>query len=134
MGETPEQAELRLTEFIAAATLNVLPGEWSFVESDVASPPTGALAAVRDGEAWSHLVPAPADATERWGLWCFHFAPGLDGSGFVGWLATHLKRRADTRVIVVCGQNSRRGGIFDYWGCPIDRLDRALAVVRELRG
>lgn len=40
--------------------------------------------------------------------------------GFVGWLASHLKQRLGTGVFVVCGQNSTRGGIFDYWGSPYE--------------
>jgi len=55
----------------------------------------------------------------------------LDNSGFVGWLATHMKRSLGTGVFVVCGQNSARGGIFDYWGCPYAIRD---SFFREIEG
>ncbi|WP_342799458.1 DUF6196 family protein [Glycomyces buryatensis] len=31
------------------------------------------------------------------------------------------------------GRYRSRGGIYDYWGCPIDMLDQAIAVVKTLR-
>ncbi len=48
-------------------------------------------------------------------------------SGFVGWLACWLKRELGTGVVVVCGQNSRRGGVYDYWGCPAHLCEQATA-------
>ncbi len=62
----------------------------------------------------------PSDGThdEQFGLFRFHFPPGADNSGFVGWLATHFKNRFGTGVFVTCGQNQSDGGIFDYWGVP----------------
>lgn len=59
--------------------------------------------------------------------------PNADNSGFVGWLATHLKTQLGTGVFVVCGSNHERGGIYDYWGCPADLLDQATQVIDELR-
>ncbi|WP_344534499.1 DUF6196 family protein [Streptomyces albiaxialis] len=44
-----------------------------------------------------------------------------------------MKAELGTGVCVVCGSNRARGGIYDYWGCPVDVLDQALAVVRALR-
>ena len=61
-----------------------------------------------------------------------HFDPALDNSGFVGWLASHLKAVLGTGVFVVCGQNGARGGIFDYWGCPIRVADAVFGEVRAL--
>jgi hypothetical protein len=46
-----------------------------------------ALAFVRDEDAWSVLAPAETGAREPIGVFVFHFPPGLDNSGFVGWLA-----------------------------------------------
>ncbi|MBW3567345.1 MAG: hypothetical protein KY410_05190, partial [Proteobacteria bacterium] len=92
-----------------------------------------ALAIVRDEHVWSLLVPAQDNAVERFGLFSFHFAPGLDNSGFVGWLASHLKTVLGTGVFVVCGQNSGRGGIFDYWGVPESVTERAAIEVENLR-
>jgi hypothetical protein len=37
-------------------------------------------------------------------------------------------------VLVVCGQNSQRGGIFDYWGAPLSVAGQVIAEIRKLRG
>lgn len=55
-----------------------------------------------------------------------------DNSGFVGWLASHLKQKLGTGVFVTCGQNSNRGGIFDYWGCPAELGPSAIEEVKKL--
>jgi hypothetical protein len=141
--ETAEQIEARLVEVISAAEFVVHDGYWQFEESAV--PPvltSEVLAVVRDEDVWSSLVPAPTDtptdtagsaAAERFGLFSFHFPHAADNSGFVGWLASHLKHELGTGVFVVCGSNTSRGGIFDYWGCPDILLDEAVAVVERLR-
>ncbi|MGW7018594.1 DUF6196 family protein [Streptomyces decoyicus] len=136
--ETAEQAEQRLRRVIAQAGLVVHDGVWCFEESPADQPPAltrETLAVVRDQESWSRLVPLTqeGDGVERFGIFSFHFADQVDNSGFVGWLATHLKVELGTGVFVVCGSNRARGGIYDYWGCPIDLLDQAIAVVRTLR-
>lgn len=135
--ETSEATEQRLQGVIAAADLVGLEGAWSFQESPLDEPPTlttDLLAVVRDEGRWSWLAPAAADADEQFAIFSFHFPPGLDNSGFVGWLASHLKRRLGTGVFVICGQNSERGGIYDYWGCPIQLGSQARQVLDELRG
>lgn len=93
------------------------------------------LAVVRDADSWCQLVPATGHGgdAERFGIFSFHFPDGADNSGFVGWLATHLKARLGTGVFVVCGSNRGRGGIYDYWGCPADLTAEAIRVVAELR-
>ncbi|TDO66492.1 hypothetical protein EV651_10457 [Kribbella sp. VKM Ac-2571] len=136
--EQPEQTEQRLRRVLTAAEFVVHEGAWYFEESPLATPPllTGReLAVVRDDEVWSALVPwaGPARDAEVFGLFSFHFAPDLDNSGFVGWLATALKRELGTGVFVVCGNNHARGGIFDYWGCPIDLLPAAVQIVTTIR-
>ncbi|ONI87718.1 hypothetical protein ALI22I_21205 [Saccharothrix sp. ALI-22-I] len=135
--ESPEETEQRLLRVIAAARLGALDGDWSFFEAPLADPPTldaDTLAAVRDEDRWSWLAPANGTATERFALFSFHFPADLDNSGFVGWLATELKLRLGTGVFVVCGQNSDRGGIYDYWGCPAQLREQAAQVLHELRG
>jgi len=137
--ETPEQTHARLLKVIAAADLVVHPGFWQFEETALTDPPVlsaETLAVVRDDETWSRLVPAQSErpGRERFGLFSFHFPDGMDNSGFVGWLATELKRRLGTGVFVVCGSNRARGGIYDYYGCPAGVLTDALAVIRGLRG
>ncbi len=83
---------------------------------------------------WSALVPSADPERERFVLFSFHFTPGLDNSGFVGWLASHLKAQTGSGVMLVCGQNSGRGGIFDYWGAPLAVARQVLDEVRLLRG
>ena len=138
--ETPDETDRRLRGVIARAELRVYDGPFAFVESPRgAAPPAirpGALAVVGDDEVWSQLVPAEpgGGAAEPVAVFRFHFPDGADNSGFVGWLASHLKRTVGTGVLVVCGQNAGRGGIFDYWGCPLDQAEAVLAEVRALRG
>ncbi|HEX2142908.1 MAG TPA: DUF6196 family protein [Glycomyces sp.] len=135
--ETAEQVEARLRRVIARAELVVHEGIWCFEESPADRPPEltrETLAVVRDQESWSSLVPfaEERDGVERFGIFSFHFPDAADNSGFVGWLATHLKTELGTGVFVVCGSNRDRGGIYDYWGCPLEVLEEAVAVVRKL--
>jgi len=120
--ETPQETHARLLQVAARAQLEFLDGTFGFEELPLSDFPRRAspqaLAFVRDEEVWSQLVPSKDPATELFSVFCFHFTAGLDNSGFVGWLASYLKQTLGTGVLVVCGQNSRRGGIFDYWGCP----------------
>lgn len=135
--ETVEETERRLKGVIAAADLVVLDGVWAFNESPLEQPPTltsDLLAVVRDEDSWSWLAPAETDAAEQFALFSFHFPPALDNSGFVGWLASELKRRLGTGVFVICGQNTARGGIYDYWGCPVELREQARQVLDDLRG
>lgn len=136
--ETTAQTHKRLRDVIAQADFMVHQGVWVFDESPVDQPPDltpETLAVVRDEESWSRLVPLshPGDGVEKFGLFSFHFPEHSDNSGFVGWLASHLKADLGTGVFVVCGSNSARGGIYDYWGCPVELLDRAVAAVTALR-
>ena len=134
--ETPDQVEQRLGQVIAAAELVVLPGLWAFREAHLAESPQLSeqlLAVVRDEDSWSWLASATGDEPEAFALFSFHFQPGLDNSGFVGWLASLLKERLGTGVFVGCGQNSARGGIYDYWGCPASLASQTAQIIRELR-
>lgn len=139
--ETAQQTEERLQRVIAGADFVIHEGLWLFEEFPADRPPTltaDTLAVVRDEDTWSRLVPAAgrggdAGDAERFGIFSFHFPDGADNSGFVGWLATHLKARLGTGVFVVCGSNRGRGGIYDYWGCPADLTAEAIKAVAELR-
>lgn len=135
--ETPAQTEIRLRAVIAAANLVWWEGAYAFEEHPVDRFPAAevaeALAFVRDGQVWSVLKPARVDAAEPFGLFSFHFKDGLDNSGFVGWLASRMKQELGTGVFVICGQNSNRGGIFDYWGVPLSMKDEAASLVDQLR-
>lgn len=135
--ELADQTRRRLGHVLATADLDVLPDTYAFVEYPVASLPTQeatrALAFVRDAAVWSVLRPAPDGAPEPLVVFSFHFQPELDNSGFVGWLASHLKAALGTGVVVVCGQNRRRGGIFDYYGVPASVGPAAVAEVRRLQ-
>jgi hypothetical protein len=138
--ESRQQTALRLTRVIQLARLKVYAEEFVFEEFPLDQFANRAhadsLALVRDDQVWSQLVVADAtqhgDALDRFAVWRFHFPDGADNSGFVGWLASHLKERFGTGVFVTCGQNSADGGIFDYWGCPVSISDDVIAEVRRL--
>ncbi|MBB3934141.1 DUF6196 family protein [Aureimonas phyllosphaerae] len=134
--ETAEQIETRLRRVIADATLDIVDGRWCFREFALAEFPTAAspeaLALIRDEDGWSQLVPAHDADRETFGLFSFHFPEGQDNSGFVGWLASHLKARFGTGVFVVCGHNAARGGVYDYWGAPSVLADAVFEEVRRM--
>ncbi|MGO4380650.1 DUF6196 family protein [Pseudoduganella sp. RAF53_2] len=135
--ETPQQTQERLLRVMREAQLVVYDKPHAFVEASAAHFPAelipDALAFVRDEDVWSALVPAWAPEQEQFVLFSFHFPHGMDNSGFVGWLASHLKAKTGSGVMVVCGQNSLRGGIFDYWGAPIGVAKQVLAELELLR-
>ena len=135
--ETPEQTNARLARVLADSHIVVYERPYAFVEVDVSRFPSElipeALAFVRDEEVWSALVPSSTPEHERFVIFGFHFSPCLDNSGFVGWLASHLKSRLGTGVMVVCGQNSSRGGIFDYWGAPLSVASEVIGEVQRMR-
>ena len=136
--ETPEATDARLRGVVARADLQVYPNLYAFFETPLGDGLPGALrpdalACVRDGDVWSQLAPCSDEGRELFGLFSFHFPAGLDNSGFVGWLATLCKRDLGTGLFVVCGQNSTRGGIFDYWGCPAAQREDVIALVAGLR-
>jgi hypothetical protein len=141
--ETSDQAETRLLNVIANARFEVLAEVYAFAELPQGNAPKpSALACVRDGDVWSQLIPASATgATEGlFKLVSFHFKEGLDASGFVGWLASHLKRTVGTGVIVICGKDGRSDvdlyaashGVFDYWGCPARLGDAVIGEIQSL--
>ena len=135
--ETPEQTEQRLTKVLAAAVFKRYEGAYAFREYPLNAFPSSesakALAFVKDEDVWSVLQPVSADDPLSLIIYSFHFPDQLDNSGFVGWLASHVKRELGAGVIVVCGQNSRRGGIFDYWGVPVQVGESFGALVTRLQ-
>ena len=136
--ESPEQTERRLRRVIARATLRVRDETFWFDEfppGELSERVRGdAIAVVRDEMCWSQLVPVRDRdrPLERFRVWTFHFEDGSDNSGFVGWLAARIKRRTGSGILVVCGRNSQRGGIYDHWGCPESVWPDALAEVKAL--
>jgi len=133
--ETREQTESRLKKVIQTADLKIYDNEYYFKEVpvDKFQFEEQALAIVRDDEVWSFLIPSKNTESENFKLFSFHFKEGLDNSGFVGWLASKIKRELGTGVFVVCGQNTGKGGIFDYWGCPIEIANEVIRLVQQLR-
>jgi hypothetical protein len=133
--ETAEQTETRLKNIIQTADFKVYDRPYYFKEIPVENfqLETKALAMVRDEEVWSFLIPATTTETENFKLFSFHFQNGLDNSGFVGWLANKIKVELGTGVFVVCGQNTNKGGIFDYWGFPLEIADEVIKFVEKLR-
>ncbi|MGL4178606.1 MAG: DUF6196 family protein [Dermatophilaceae bacterium] len=134
--ETPDATDARLRRVIRSARLTVYDQPFAFEEFAIAElaarARSDAVAVVRDDAVWSQLAPTTSASGERFCLWRFHFPDGVDNSGFVGWLASHLKDRFGTGVIVVCGCNSADGGVFDYWGCPESLRREVLGEVRAL--
>ncbi|AZM51207.1 hypothetical protein DMA15_00215 [Streptomyces sp. WAC 01529] len=133
--ETPTETRARLRRVLAQADFEVVPGTWAYHEYPAGTVPRAsaeALALVRDGESWSALEPAHSGEAEVFGVLAFHFPPAADNSGFVGWLAGELKQRLGTGVAVLCGYNSARGGIYDYWLVPVQLLGEAQDQVRTL--
>jgi hypothetical protein len=133
--ETQEETEKRLKKVIQTADLKIYGSEYYFKEVpiDKFQFEQQALAIVRDEEVWSFLIPSKSTESENFKLFSFHFKEGFDNSGFVGWLATKIKREQGTGVFVVCGQNTGKGGIFDYWGCPTAIGDKVVELVQQLR-
>jgi hypothetical protein len=141
--ETPEQTSKRLLRVMAHARVDVLPGDYTFTEFPLAqfpahlvvNPANEALALVRDREVWSALVPASAStiAEDCYTVVCFHFAPDIPNSGFVGWLASEFKHQLGTGVFVVCGHHAADGGIFDYWGIPESVAPQAVSLIHAMQ-
>ena len=133
--ETPAQTENRLLKVIAESEFKIFPGSYAFEEfpldrfSNLAR--QDALALVRDDEVWSQLVPCVDSNQELFKIFSFHFENCIDNSGFVGWLASHLKTELGTGVFVTCGQNLKRGGIFDYWGCPLEIAEDVVSQIEK---
>jgi len=129
---------VRLTALARNVRVEELPGDWWYEEFEPAgwheTVRSEAVALVNDGEIWSQLVPVRVgDAPSlRLRLWRVVFPPDLDNSGFVGWLATRIKQRTGSGVVVVCGQSRLRGGIYDLWGCPVDAGAAVAAEIEAL--
>ena len=142
MPESEQQMGERLCGVIAGSRFEALsqPYGWQLV-SQLSQLPTTALAAVRDGSAWYALTPVARNAPGAYRILMFHFAEGSNASGFVAWLAGLMKKEAGTGAMVVCGFDARATpalwqtslGLFDYWGCPWDRGDEVVALVKRLR-
>ena len=116
--ETPTQTENRLLKVIAQSEFRIFAESYTFEEFPLDDFPNlarqDALALVRDNQVWSQLVPCIDSTKELFKIFSFHFENCTDNSGFVGWLASYLKAQLGTGVFVTCGQNIKRGGIFDY--------------------
>ncbi len=134
--ETAAQIENRLLKVIAQSEFKIFAESYAFEEfsldkfSDLAR--QDALALVRDNEVWSQLVPCLDSTKELFKIFSFHFENCIDNSGFVGWLASYLKTKLGTGVFVTCGQNIKRGGIFDYWGCPLKISEDVINEIEKL--
>ena len=133
--ETSLQTEERLKKVIRSAKFELFEKDYYFKETPVEKfqIEKEALAMVRDNQAWSYLIPSRNNETENFRIFSFHFSDGLDNSGFVGWLASKIKKELGTGVFVVCGQNSKNGGIFDYWGVPPQIAEEVINLINSLR-
>jgi hypothetical protein len=133
--ENFDQTEKRLKRVIREAKLKFYEENYCFEEFPIENYEfnVNALAVVRDEEIVSHLIATDDNTKELFRVFRFHFKDGLDNSGFVGWLASKIKQATGSGVFVVCGQNSNDGGIFDYWGCPLEIADEVIGLIRNLR-
>src|SRR6266536_4757375 len=96
--ERAVESERRLQAVLCAAEVEHLVGTWCFrrFSGDI---PAGALATVRDADGWCALTPASGRGTdERFALTVTTFDSVIENSGFVGWLATTIKRRVGSGV------------------------------------
>jgi hypothetical protein len=138
--ETAKQTDRRLRRVLALASQDIDPETRWFQELTISEFPAkvrdDAIAVVRDADVWSQLTPVRPgdDPAEPIRVWTFHFPTGVDNSGFVGWLASHIKAATGSGVFVVCGQNSNAGGIYDHWGCPVAISERVLEAIGRLAG
>lgn len=132
--ETPEQTIERLRHVIQLTQLQIFHQAYCFKELvyPLQSFHTDALAYVKDENRWSCLIPSKSESKEQYVIFSFHFPENIDNSGFVGFLAQHIKNETGSGVFVVCGYNSEKGGIYDYWGCPIAVADKVIEVVLKL--
>ena len=134
--ETPTQTENRLLQVIAQSEFKIFAESYTFEEFPLDDFPNlarqDAIALVRDNEVWSQLVPYVDSTKELFKVFSFHFENCADNSGFVGWLASHLKAQLGTGLFVTCGQNFKRGGIFDYWGCPLEISEDVVSEIEQL--
>ena len=141
MPDTADEMHERSLGVIAKSRFDVLPDphSWQAIP-DPTQIPTGALAAVRDGDAWYALAPGSLPVTDSYRVFAFHFAEGTNASGFVAWLAGLMRQEAGTGAMVVCGFDARSSpalwqtslGLFDYWGCPWAKGDEVIALLQRL--
>lgn len=137
--ESPEETTARLLRVLATATITWLPTAYKFEEIPAGSRPAEfggdeALAWVRNQDVWCRLLPTnPEQTSDAFGLLQIQFPEGTDNSGFVGWLAGHLKQALGTGVFVICGYDSRNGGIYDYTGFPWELTELVRAEIEGLR-
>jgi hypothetical protein len=116
--EVPAQTEARLRDVFRNSQIAWLPGSWVFVEGAEATRRHDAIAVIRDEGQVSALCPAAAAAAETFAVFRVVLPRNADDSGFVGWLASRVKAATGSGLVVVCGQNRERGGVFDYYGVP----------------
>lgn len=133
--ETESETRLRLALVLARSRIRYFAEPYCFVEwplhQGVGNDPRH-LALVRDEFVWSALTPADGQGDETLFVWSIEFPKEQDNSGFVGWLATSLKDALGTGVVVICGFNSERGGVFDYWACPWHLRTEAASHIQAL--
>jgi len=134
--ETPEQIQKRLLEVLSQAQIKMYEEEYAFEEFTqeefAIKIKTDALALIRDENTWCQLVSSNNPGKKQFKVIRFYFNNNLDNSGFIGWLATHLKLKLGTGVFVIRGQNSEHGGIYDFWGFPVDVVDSVIEEIIKL--
>lgn len=136
--ESNEQTNQRLQSVLRVAELKIFEEPYAYIEK---TDTTGqikidpkAIAFIRDEDSVCQLLPIiDPGLHESFFIICFHFPEKLDNSGFVGWLASRFKQQLGTGVFVICGQNSSRGGVYDYFGIPEALRSDALLLLETWR-
>lgn len=132
--ETPVQTYERLLHVIQLTEFQIFHQTYYFKELiyPLQSFHSEALAYVKDANRWSCLIPSKSDTKEQFVIFSFHFPERIDNSGFVGFLAQYIKNETGSGVFVICGFNSEKGGIYDYWGCPVEVADKVIESILKL--
>ena len=130
--EVGAQTEARLRDVFRQSAVEWLPGLWAFVEGEEAVRHNDSIAEIRDEGRLSALYPS-LTAAERFGVFRVVLPRGADDSGFVGWLASRVKAQTGSGLFVICGQNARRGGIFDFYGVPEAAIGEVGTVLARSR-
>lgn len=101
--ETGEEVEERLIRVLKSASLEVFDGAYYFKEmpaNKFCFEPK-ALAMIKDNKIWSFLIPSESSNNDNFKIFSFHFTNELDNSGFIGWLASKIKKWAPVFLLFV---------------------------------
>jgi hypothetical protein len=76
-----------------------------------------ALSYIRNGNYWTGLIEAEDDRTENYKIFCFKVNTTSNNSGFLGWMATEIKKKLGISIIVFCSHCPTTDKDILYIGC-----------------